>query len=289
MIIDVSFIIEFISSLSFLFYLILGCFAGFTAGFLGIGGGIVAVPGLLWIFNHYHIPEHAEMQTAVATSLACILFTSIVNLYHANRRDMVDWKLWRNLLLGLLIGASLGSLIGSKLHTDTLRILFASFLLVLCLYMRFFKAVNLHINQPKTVLLNVLTLCVGVTSSLFGISGSLILTPIFSSWRIPMHKACGTSIACGPAVALMGLIGYAIHAGDMTQSSNASELANMPIGVTGYIYWPAAFSVALTSMIFVSIGSKIASYTSEQTLRNIFSLFLLLTSLHVYFYDPLIG
>ena len=266
--------------LSFLFYLILGCFSGFVAGFLGIGGGIIAVPGLLWIFNHTHIPEHAEMQAAVATSLACILFTSLVNLYYSHKRQAVDWTLWKKLIVGLIVGAALGSFIGTNMHTDTLRILFASFLLVLCLYMRFFKAMKLEMDQPKTFIANIVSFCVGIVSSLFGISGSLILTPVFSSWRIRMHKACGTSVACGPVVASMGLIGYAVH---------AQNIPDMPAFTTGYIYWPAAFSVAITSTIFVSLGNKVASYASERTLRNIFSLFLLITSLHVYFYDPLIG
>ena len=63
-----------------LWYALTGIVAGFLAGYLGIGGGLVLVPALSWLFSQDPATASVAVQMAVATSLATMLFTSMKSL-----------------------------------------------------------------------------------------------------------------------------------------------------------------------------------------------------------------
>src|SRR5210317_1360169 len=108
-------------------YALTGICAGFLAGYLGIGGGLVLVPVLSWIFSHDPATAGVAVQMAVATSLATMLFTSMSSLLAHHRRGAILWPLVRQMIPGLLVGALLGSFIADRIGNVALGNVFAVF------------------------------------------------------------------------------------------------------------------------------------------------------------------
>src|SRR5210317_1759242 len=116
-------------------YALTGICAGFLAGYLGIGGGLVLVPVLSWIFSHDPATAGVAVQMAVATSLATMLFTSMSSLLAHHRRGAILWPLVRQLLPALLAGALFGSFIADRIGNEALGNVFGVFALLLGLQM----------------------------------------------------------------------------------------------------------------------------------------------------------
>ena len=109
----------------FLFYIMIGVFSGFLAGLLGIGGGTVLVPGLLFAFSHAGLPTQLQMHLATSTALASIIFSSMVSVYHQQRSLSINWSLFRQLAPGMIIGIVAGAFIALLLSTHFLKLLFS--------------------------------------------------------------------------------------------------------------------------------------------------------------------
>lgn len=100
-----------------------GIGAGIISGLVGIGGGVLLVPILLYVFK-------LDMHSAAGTSLAIIIPTSIAGAMSHFARGSVDWRLALLIGVGAVAGASLGTWIGSSLSAVTLKRIFAVILLI---------------------------------------------------------------------------------------------------------------------------------------------------------------
>ena len=109
-------------------YLLLGLFAGFLAGLLGVGGGLVIVPVLVFIFSAQHFPEASILHLALGTSLGSIIFTSISSLRAHHAHGAVDWHIVRTITPGIVTGTLLGSVLAAQLSTHFLKVFFVVFL-----------------------------------------------------------------------------------------------------------------------------------------------------------------
>src|SRR5579872_4333101 len=106
----------------FSIYLIIGALAGFIAGLLGIGGGVIVVPALVAAFLHFAmVPSSYVMQMAIGTSLAAMIVTLLSALFAHARRNAVRWDLVWLTLPGSIIGALVGVLIAHRLSSAHLR------------------------------------------------------------------------------------------------------------------------------------------------------------------------
>ncbi len=114
-------------------YLALGLFAGFVAGLLGVGGGLVIVPVLIFIFTAHHFPAQYIVHLALGTSLASIIFTSISSFRAHHTHDAVNWKIWREVTPGIVTGTLLGSVLAAYLSAYSLKVFFAAFGIFTCL------------------------------------------------------------------------------------------------------------------------------------------------------------
>ena len=103
--------------------LLLGAFSGFIAGLLGIGGGIIIVPVLLYLLAPT-ISQSVLMHTVIGTTLAVTVFTSISSVYAHNRHGAILWKSFIKLMPTVLLGAFSGALIANFMSFDFLRIIF---------------------------------------------------------------------------------------------------------------------------------------------------------------------
>ena len=250
-----------------LIYLITGAIAGVLAGLLGVGGGIVIVPALLWSFNHLNIATDHAMQIAVGTSLATIVITSLSSIIAHQKHRAILWKVVRYLTPGLLAGAVFGAIIADYLPTHTLQIVFAIFVLLLGLRMILAGKTSPQRRLPGRTGMKAMGFIIGSLSAVVGIGGGSLTVPFLAHCNIKMHLAVATSSACGFPIAIAGSIGFAIA------GLNESDL---PAWSSGYIYWPAFFGIAVASALFAPLGARLAHSLPVTTLKHLFGVLLLL-------------
>jgi len=251
-----------------LIYLITGAIAGVLAGLLGVGGGIVIVPALLWSFNHLDIATNHTMQIAVGTSLATIVITSLSSIVAHQKHGAILWNVVRYLTPGLLAGAVFGAIIADYLPTYTLQIVFAIFVLLLGLRMILAGATSPQRRLPGRTGMNAVGFIIGSLSAVVGIGGGSLTVPFLAYCNIKkIHHAIATSSACGFPIAIAGSIGFAI--------TGLNE-PGLPAWSSGYIYWPAFFGISITAALFAPLGARLAHNLPVTTLKSLFGVLLLL-------------
>src|SRR3546814_6540664 len=108
--------------------LLLGIGSGFLAGLLGIGGGMVLVPFLTFMFSSQGVESELTVKMAIATSMATIIFTSISSVRAHHKRGAVRWDIARRLAPGIVVGSLVGSLgVFALLKGQALAVFFALF------------------------------------------------------------------------------------------------------------------------------------------------------------------
>ena len=106
--------------------IIVGLFVGILAAIMGVGGGFVMVPAMIYLLG-------MPTRVVIGTSLYQIIFvTAFTTLLHATTNFTVDMALAVLLLIGGVIGAQIGTRIGVKLKAEQLRILLAILVLSVC-------------------------------------------------------------------------------------------------------------------------------------------------------------
>lgn len=251
-------------------YLLTGAIAGLMAGLLGIGGGLVIVPALAWLFADRGFAEAALMHYAVGTSLATIVATSISSLLAHNRRGSVHWAAVRALTPGILVGALGGAWLARHISSPVLSGVFGVFELLVALQLLAGARPGPHRILPGSGVLAVAGAVIGGVSALLGIGGGTLTVPFLLWNRIDIRTAVGSAAACGLPIALAGAAGFAIgglHAG-------APPGAN-----TGFIYWPAVAGIVLASIPLAPLGARLAHRLPRRLLRRVFALLLALIGL----------
>lgn len=256
-------------SATYFVYPALGVCAGLLSGLFGIGGGIILVPFLVWILTSQGFPLESVMLVAIATSLATIILTSLSSVAAHHRRGTVDWSIVFRLTPGILLGSIAGSLVADRLPGETLKTVFALYLLIVSIQM------GMRI-QPKPELVrlsNWLTFgaggLIGTVSAILGIGGGTLTVPLLTKCRIPMRNAVAISAACGLPIAAAGTISYALL---------GWQAGRLPDGCLGYIYLPAFIGIVAGSTPFAPLGAGLAHFLPTGTLKQAFALFLLLVA-----------
>lgn len=247
-------------------YLTIGAVAGFAAGFLGIGGGLIIVPGLLWVFARV-LPEHPyAIHMAIATSLATILLTAIGAIVTHARKRAVDWSLVARLLPTLLLGAWLGAWLAAELPGHWLARLFALYALVAGLQMGLGARPEAHAPRLPTPRLAAAGGVIGMVSSLVGIGGGSMTVPFLVWHAQPVARAIAAAAVCGYPIALAGSIGYI----------SAGQTLDLPPNALGFIYLPALLGIGLASVPAAPLGALVMHSLPADRVRRIFAVFLLL-------------
>ncbi|MBK5275832.1 MAG: sulfite exporter TauE/SafE family protein [Desulfuromonadales bacterium] len=250
---------------AWLLYLALGAFAGVLAGLLGVGGGLVIVPILTFIFTARGLPAEHILHLALGTSLASIMFTSVSSLRAHHKRGAVDWAVVRRITPGIMSGTFLGTCVASRLSTHTLKVSFVVFLFVVAGQMLLDIKPKPHRQLPgRTAMFGVGGLIGGI-SSLVGIGGGSMSVPFMVWCNVAMHTAIGTSSAIGFPIALAGAIGYVVNGLSM----------DLPPLTIGFVYLPALAGVAAASILTAPLGARLAHSLPIGRLKKVFALFLL--------------
>jgi uncharacterized membrane protein YfcA len=250
----------------------LGAVAGTLAGLLGIGGGIVIVPGLALLLAGGTVPPDRLMQVAVGTSLATIVVTAISSIHAHHRRGAVRWPIVARMTPGIVVGAIAGALVADALPTRTLAIAFGVFLLLVAARLAFGGQPQPHRLLPGALGLNAAGGGIGTVSSLLGIGGGTMTVPLLTWCNVPLREAVATSSACGLPIAIAGALTFAFAGADVP---------GMPAASTGYIHWPAFIAVAPLSMLFAPLGARIAHSVPVNVLRRGFALFVLVVGVRM--------
>ena len=164
----------------YLAYLLLGACVGFLAGLFGIGGGLLLVPALLFLFDAQHFaPEHL-LHLALGTSMATIIFTSLASLRKHHQHGAVNWSVVRNITPGILFGTALGSLFATNIAPHFLGIFFALFVYFAAAQMLLDAKPHAARQLPGKIGITLMGTFTGWISSLVSIGGGTVVIPFWS-------------------------------------------------------------------------------------------------------------
>lgn len=248
-----------------LLYLMLGAFAGIMAGMLGVGGGLIIVPVLVWIFHHQQVSDAVIMHLAIGSSLATIVVTSISSIRAHHRRGAVLWPVFWRLTPGIVVGAWVGAAIADALPSAILSKVFAIFVLTVAAQMGFGAKPAPHRELPGTVGMAAAGGMIGAVSAIVGIGGGSLTVPFLTWCNTAIRQAVATSAACGLPIALAGALGFIV---------TGLNTPNLPAWSLGYVYSPALLGIAVTSMLLAPLGARLAHTLPTDVLKKVFAVFL---------------
>jgi uncharacterized membrane protein YfcA len=243
--------------------LLLGAFSGFIAGLLGIGGGIIIVPVLLYLLAPT-ISQSVLMHTVIGTTLAVTVFTSISSVYAHNRHGAILWKSFIKLMPTVLLGAFSGALIANFMSFDFLRIIFACFVIIVALTMWFGLTTSSHLDHLSQWVWSSVGFIIGLVSSIVGIGGGTMTTPFLIYNNVKIKNAIATSAAVGMPISIAGSFGFIV-------TGLSQEL---PTNGIGYINLNALITLGIATVIFAPIGAKVTHSVDSKKLKKGFSIFL---------------
>lgn len=252
--------------------LALGGGAGFLAGLLGIGGGVVMVPFMTMILTASGVPLEHVVHIAIATSLATILFTSASSVRAFQRLGSVRWPIVLRLAPGILVGGLVGAHVAGRLPTPAIALVFALFVGVSATLMLLDRKPSPHRELPGSAGLAAVGSGIGLISSLVGAGGGFMSVPFMVWCNVKIHDAIGTSAAIGFPIAAAGTVGY-VWAGLHEPS--------LPAGTVGYIHLPALFTVVAASMLAAPVGTRTAQGMDVRRLRRAFAILLYLLAAYM--------
>jgi uncharacterized protein len=248
-------------------YIALGGVAGILAGLLGVGGGIVIVPALTFIFTAQRLSPEYTVHLAVGTSLATILFTSVASSRAHHGRGAVDWPIVRSISPGIVVGTLAGSWVAAQMTTRFLKGFFVAFIAYVALQMLLDIRPKPSRSLPGGMTVTGVGGIIGGISSLVGIGGGSMSVPFLVWCNVAMHRAIGTSAAIGFPIAAAGAAGYV---------ANGFAMPLPPLCV-GFVYLPALVGVACASFITAPLGARMAHRLPVGGLKKIFAVLLLAT------------
>ncbi len=250
-----------------LLYLFFGVVAGIMAGLLGVGGGIILVPMLTYVFTLQQFPPQYVHSMALGTSLAIIMFTSFSSLRTHHSHGAVNWQVFKGISPGIIIGTLAGSWLAAQLSTGFMKMFFIGFIYYVSVQMLLDIRPKTTANVSGFTALSGAGSIIGVVSSLVGIGGGTMSVPFLQWCGFPFRSAIGTSAAIGFPIAVSGTIGYIL---------NGYQINALPPLSIGFVYVPAMFIVASTSFLAAPIGARLTHTLPVPRLKKIFALFLVI-------------
>ncbi len=245
-------------------YLALGVFVGFFAGLFGIGGGLVLVPVLTWLFEAQHLGGAQNLHLALGTAMAAIIYTAISSARTHHQHGAVNLHVVRNMTPGLLLGTLLGTAFASAVSQFYLTLFFALFVYFAATKMLLHVQPKAERPLPGQAGMTLVGIGIGAVSSLVSIGGGTLSVPFMLRHNMSIKHAIGTSAALGLPIALGGTAGYI----------GTGLLHTLPGGTLGFVYLPAVVLLAIGSAFTTPLGAKATHRLPIKLLRQIFSLLL---------------
>ena len=240
--------------------------AGFAAGFFGIGGGLITVPILFYIFSTSGIEPSYLMHLAVGTSFGIIIPTSIVSVLTHHQHKAVDFRIVKGYGFFVAIGVILGTILAASLKTKPLILFFTIVVYILAFYLLFLKEKEENIEIKMRLLEKGLAgIISGFISAPMGIGGAVMNVPILKFFGYPINKAIGSAAAIGFVIALFGAVGFLI--------SGTYLKANLPFSI-GFLNIPAFLVFFPITAFMARLGAKASHKINKKKMTKYFGLFL---------------
>ncbi len=252
-------------------FCLMGVIVGVLSGLLGIGGGIVLVPMLHAILVAKGFAADTAFHMALATSMACIVFTSLSSIFAHHKNQNIVWPYVWAMVPMAFVGSLLATLVAIHLDARYLTLFFATF--------TFFAAVQLFLDRkppqhkvPGKVEIGLVSLLIGGVSALVSIGGGTLTVPYLAMRNVSVKQAIGTSAVLGFPIALASTVSYLQDA--WRQTAHAPE-------TFGLLYLPAVLLLTPLSVLFAPMGVALTKRLPVKTLKRVFALFLITVSLHL--------
>ena len=249
---------------------------GFMAGFFGIGGGLIMVPILFYLFSFVGIEHAFVMHVAIGTSFSIIIPNSIISTMTHMKFKAVDFSIVRTFGVFVVIGVVLGTIFAVSLKTSGLILFFSIMTMIFAIYFLIEKE---KINPaPRKINLIYRVICgflSGFLSAPMGIGGGVFNTPIFKMFGYPINVAIGTSAAIGFLIALIGAVGFAI--------SGTYLNINVPLSL-GFINIPTFLIFIPITTFMAKIGAETVHKFNKGLIGRIFGIYLFIVACKL-FYD----
>ena len=248
-------------------YLALGLLVGCLAGLLGIGGGVVIVPLLVFLFTAHHFPDDRVVHLALGTSLTSIVFTNLSSVRAHHLRGAVRWDIVHAIAPGVIAGTLLGTVFADRLSSRYLAIIFTVFVFCSSIQMLLDRKPKPSHQLPGKVGTSVAGFTIGALSSLVGVGGGILTIPLMTMSNVPMINCIATSAAIGLPISLAGALGYIV---------TGLDKSHLPPLSLGYVYIPALVGLVLGSFVTVPLGARLAHGMPPQLLKRIFVVIMLI-------------
>ncbi len=240
--------------------------AGFAAGLFGIGGGLITVPILFYIFSTSGIEPNYLMHLAVGTSFCIIIPTSIVSVMTHHQHKAVDFSIVKGYGFFVATGVILGTILAASLKTKPLILFFTIVVYVLSFYLLFLKEkeenLDVKMSLPARLISGIVS---GFISAPMGIGGAVMNVPILKFFGYPINKAIGSAAAIGFIIALFGAVGFLI--------SGSYLNAQLPLSI-GFLNIPAFLIFFPITAFMARLGAKASHKINKKKMTKYFGLFL---------------
>ncbi len=244
-----------------------GAFAGIIAGMLGVGGGIILVPALYYLFSTMGFESAHLMQICLATSLATIVFTSLRSVLAHHRKGAVDWQILRTWAPGAALGAAIATGFATGLRGEVLMLIFGVLGLIVGLYLAFGRREwRLGDTLPTGPTRGIWSVVLGFFSVLMGIGGGSFGVPLMSLYGQPIHRAVATASGFGVAIALPSTVGFLL---------GGQGLLLKPPATIGYVNVPAFGVIVIATLLTTPLGVQLAHAMNPRPLRLAFAIFII--------------
>ena len=244
---------------------------GFVAGLFGIGGGLITVPFLYYIFNSLGIDQQYLMHLAVGTSFAIIIPTSIVSVLTHHKFKAVDFDIVKSYGIYVIFGVIIGTLFAASLKTKSLVLFFSIIIFLLGIYLLLLKEKEKNvIIKIRLHLKIILGFIVGFISAPMGIGGAIMNVPILKFFGYSINKAIGSAAAIGFLIALFGAFGFLI--------TGSYLKTNLPLSL-GFLNIPAFLIFIPITTFMARIGARTVHRIDKNKITRIFGLFLLVIAI----------
>ena len=241
---------------------------GFVAGLFGIGGGLITVPFLYYIFGSLGIDQQYLMHLAVGTSFAIIIPTSTVSVLTHHKFKAVDFNIVKSYGIYVILGVIFGTIFAASLKTKSLVLFFSIIIFLLSFYLLLLKEKEKDvIIQIKLHLKIILGFLVGFISAPMGIGGAIMNVPILKFFGYSINKAIGSAAAIGFLIALFGAIGFLV--------SGSYLKTNLPLSI-GFLNIPAFLIFIPITTFMARIGAKTVHKIDKNKISKFFGIFLLI-------------
>ena len=270
--------LNFFSNQYILFALVMALTAipvGFSAGLFGIGGGLISVPVLFYIFGALGLSNDYLMHLAVGTSFAIIVPTSISSVLAHHKFKAVDFNIVKTYGLYAILGAILGTIFASTLKTEQLILFFVIVTFFLGIYLIFLKEKKIEKNLNfKTHYKIFFGFISGFVSAPMGIGGAIMNVPVLKFFGFRINRAIGSAAAVGFLIATTASIGFLI-------TGNYKEI-NAPLSI-GFINIPAFLIFVPITIFMAKLGARTVHNIDKKLITRLFGLFNLLVSTRLFF------